>query len=71
MSFTSNTVNNSPENSSETAARGLELADPKLLDKIDQLFELNIGEHVALPQVKSFCVQESCSGKLTNTIHSC
>ena len=28
------------------------LADPKLLEAIDKLFELNIGEYVALPQVK-------------------
>lgn len=30
------------------------LADPKLLEAIDRLFELNIGEYVALPQVRSF-----------------
>ena len=30
------------------------IADQKLLDKIDQLFELNIGELVALPQVKIY-----------------
>lgn len=29
------------------------LADPKLLEVIDKLFELNIGEYVALPQVLS------------------
>ena len=29
------------------------LADPKLLETIDKLFELNIGEYVALPQVSS------------------
>ena len=28
-----------------------ELSDPKLLDKIDKLFEANIGEYVELPQV--------------------
>ena len=28
-----------------------QLADPKLLEKIDKLFELNIGEYVDLPQV--------------------
>ena len=28
------------------------LADPTLLEAIDKLFELNIGEYVALPQVK-------------------
>ena len=33
------------------AAMASKLADPRLLDKIDQLFELNIGEYVALPQV--------------------
>lgn len=27
------------------------LADPKLLEAIDRLFELNIGDYVALPQV--------------------
>ena len=27
------------------------LAEPKLLEVIDKLFELNIGEFVALPQV--------------------
>ena len=27
------------------------LADPKLLEAIDKLFELNVGEFVALPQV--------------------
>ena len=27
------------------------LADPKLLDKIDELFALNIGEYVELPQL--------------------
>ena len=27
------------------------LADPRLLDKIDKLFALNIGEHVELPQL--------------------
>jgi len=27
------------------------LADPALLETIDKLFELNIGEYVALPQV--------------------
>ena len=27
------------------------LADPVLLEAIDKLFELNIGEYVALPQV--------------------
>ena len=27
------------------------LADPLLLETIDKLFELNIGEYVALPQV--------------------
>ena len=34
-----------------------ELADPKLLEKIDQLFELNIGEYVDLPQVRACCIQ--------------
>lgn len=29
------------------------LADPKLLEAIDKLFELNIGEYVALPQVRN------------------
>ena len=29
------------------------LADPTLLEAIDKLFELNIGEYVALPQVKA------------------
>lgn len=29
------------------------LADPKLLEAIDKLFELNIGEYVALPEVRS------------------
>ena len=28
------------------------LADPTLLEAIDKLFELNVGEYVALPQVK-------------------
>lgn len=28
------------------------LADSSLLEAIDKLFELNIGEYVALPQVK-------------------
>lgn len=28
------------------------LADPRLLETIDKLFELNIGEYVALPQVR-------------------
>ena len=27
------------------------LVDPKLLETIDKLFELNIGQYVALPQV--------------------
>lgn len=35
----------------ETAAN-ISLADPALLEKIDKLFELNIGEDVALPQVR-------------------
>ena len=29
-----------------------DLADPKLLSKIDKFFELGIGEYVALPQVR-------------------
>ena len=29
------------------------LADPALLEAIDKLFELNIGEYVALPQVSA------------------
>lgn len=33
-------------------ARNISLADPALLEKIDKLFELNIGEDVALPQVR-------------------
>lgn len=28
-----------------------QLANPRLLDKIDKLFALNIGEHVELPQL--------------------
>ena len=33
-------------------ATNISLADPALLEKIDKLFELNIGEDVALPQVR-------------------
>lgn len=33
-------------------AENISLADPALLEKIDKLFELNIGEDVALPQVR-------------------
>lgn len=33
-------------------AANISLADPALLEKIDKLFELNIGEDVALPQVR-------------------
>lgn len=33
-------------------AAKISLADPALLEKIDKLFELNIGEDVALPQVR-------------------
>ena len=28
-----------------------QLADPKLLQKIDKLFELNVGDSINLPQV--------------------
>lgn len=30
-----------------------QMADPKLLEAVDKLFELNIGEYIALPQVSS------------------
>ena len=33
---------------------GGKLADPKLLEVIDKLFEYNIGEYVALPQVSFY-----------------
>lgn len=33
-------------------AENTSLADPALLEKIDKLFELNVGEDVALPQVR-------------------
>ena len=29
------------------------LAEPKLLETIDKLFEFNIGDHIDLPQVRS------------------
>ena len=35
------------------------LADPTLLEAIDKLFELNIGEYVALPQVKQNITKSS------------
>ena len=37
------------------------LADPALLETIDQLFELNIGDYVALPQL--LVVGDQSSGK--------
>lgn len=40
-------------------AANISLADPALLEKIDKLFELNIGEDVALPQVRP-CRLENC-----------
>ncbi|KAL9634991.1 MAG: hypothetical protein Q9164_003748 [Protoblastenia rupestris] len=44
-----------------TTAEGQQLADPKLLEKIDKLFELNIGEYVDLPQL--LVVGDQSSGK--------
>jgi len=38
-----------------------ELASPKLLEKIDKLFELNIGEYVALPQVSFSLRPQRCT----------
>ena len=32
------------------------MADPKLLDKIDKLFELGVGEYIRLPQVLYFTI---------------
>lgn len=40
-------------------AANISLADPALLEKIDKLFELNIGEDVALPQVRPLVARES------------
>ena len=37
---------------SNMASEREQLADPSLLDKIDQLFALNLGEQVSLPQVR-------------------
>ena len=37
------------------------LADPALLEAIDKLFELNIGEYVALPQL--LVIGDQSSGK--------
>lgn len=49
--------------------REQQLADPKLLDKIDQLFALNIGDHVALPQVRNACPSLDCTSfKLLRTL---
>lgn len=36
----------------EPASSLSKLVDPGLLEVIDKLFELNIGDYVALPQVK-------------------
>lgn len=38
-------------------AANISLADPALLEKIDKLFELNIGEDVALPQVSPWWLE--------------
>lgn len=38
-------------------AGNISLADPALLEKIDKLFELNIGEDVALPQVRPWWLE--------------
>lgn len=38
-------------------AENISLADPALLEKIDKLFELNIGEDVALPQVRPWWLE--------------
>jgi hypothetical protein len=37
----------------------INLSDPALLEKVDKLRDLNIGQHVPLPQVRSedrYCV---------------
>ena len=39
-----------------SATQGQNLADPKLLETIDKLFELNIGEYVELPQVNIWSI---------------
>ena len=41
------------------------LADPAVLEAIDKLFELNIGEYVALPQV---CDSDLRSRRMLNVI---
>lgn len=38
-------------------AENISLADPALLEKIDKLFELNVGEDVALPQVRPWWLE--------------
>lgn len=43
------------------------LADVKLLDKIDKLFELNVGEKIALPPVLIFSERKQIQ-KLTNAV---
>lgn len=55
-------------NMSDTTKGRTQLADPKLLEVIDKLFEYNIGEYVALPQVS----QLYCAGpSLPLTVKSC
>ncbi|KAJ5517152.1 hypothetical protein N7527_008712 [Penicillium freii] len=45
----------------EPGTKGLELADPALLEKIDKLFACNVGEYVSLPQL--VVVGDQSSGK--------
>lgn len=48
-------------------AANISLAEPALLEKIDKLFELNIGEDVALPQVRPCWLENR---KIVNQIKS-
>lgn len=43
-------ISSTPDMTGCTAT--VDLADPRLLTKIDKFFELGIGEYVALPQVR-------------------
>ena len=46
------------------------LADPKLLETIDKLFEYNIGKYVDLPQVRSSSMSQERTETNTSTSSS-
>lgn len=48
-----------------------DLANPKLLEQIDELFKSGVGEYVALPQVSLAAIAFLSDLLLTNSVAGC